>query len=79
MDNIFILNPSVTDLDLKDAIDESFLKIKAITVCLLATRDGINELDQETMYNLIWLVDDYLDEIDLLRNKLLRQQQNHYN
>ena len=79
MDNIFILNPSAIELDLKDAIDERFLKIKAVTTGILATRDNVSELEQEIVYNLIWLIDDYLDEIDLMHRQLSRQRRNHYN
>jgi len=79
MDNTFILNPLVSGLDLKDAIDERLTKIDAITNCLMATRDGFIEPSRETIYNLIWLVDDYVDEIRLLRRGPLHQQQNYFN
>ncbi len=74
MDNTFILNPSVTNLDLQDAIDERLTKIEAVTNCLMATRDSFAEPSHKTIYDLIWLVDDYLDEIRLLQKKLPHQQ-----
>jgi hypothetical protein len=79
MDSTFILNPLVSGLDLKDAIDERLTKIEAVTNCLMATRDGYIEPSRETIYNLIWLVDDYVDEIRLLRHGSTHQQQNYVN
>ena len=75
MDNTFILNPSIDDLDLQDAIDERLTKIEAVINCLMATSDSFAEPGHKTIYNLIWLVDDYIDEIHLLWQKLLQQQQ----
>ena len=75
MDNTFILNPSVSDLDLTDAIDERLTRIESITNCLMATRDGLIELKRETIYNLIWLVAECLTEIRSLQHELSHQQQ----
>ena len=63
MDNIFVLSPLVTNLNLKDAIDERLIKAQAITSCLLTQDHNCNEPDNSSLYGAIWVVDDYLSEI----------------
>ena len=70
MDNIFILNPSITILNLKDAIDERLIKARAIASCLLSQDNGHHEPSYNALHGAIWAIDDYLDEIEHLENKL---------
>ncbi|MGD9107686.1 MAG: hypothetical protein PVI75_00760 [Gammaproteobacteria bacterium] len=70
MDNIFLLNPSLSELDLQDAIDERFIKIQAIISGLLATQEGELELDRDTIYQMIWAIQDFTDEIEVFRCKI---------
>ena len=60
MDNIFLLNPSHSELDLQDAIDERFIKIQAIISGLLATQEGELELDRDIIYQMVWIIQDML-------------------
>lgn len=65
MDKIFILNPSHIDLlQLNSAIQERIIKAKAITNFILANNTCTN------LYDLVWAVDTYLDEINCLQERL---------
>lgn len=66
MDNIFLLNPSLSTLDLQDAINERFTKVRIIVNCLVAAQDGALELDRGTIYQIIWIVKGFFDEIETL-------------
>lgn len=70
MDNIFILNPSADDLDIKDAIDERLSKAQAIISCFMANNTSDMELPRNKIFDTIWAVDDYLNEIEYLNNCL---------
>lgn len=71
MDNIFILNPSVTILNIKDAIDERLTKARAIANCLLTQDCNHYESNNSILHGAIWTIDDYLSEIECLIAKLL--------
>ncbi|MGD9152303.1 MAG: hypothetical protein PVG30_01415 [Gammaproteobacteria bacterium] len=70
MDNIFVLNPSVTTLDLKDAINERFMKAKSIIACLMLQDVNYNEPNYSVIYNAIWTISDFLDEIEYFEDKI---------
>jgi len=70
MDNTFLLNPSLSKLDFKDAIDERNIKILALLNCLTVTHDAMIKIDRETIYNTIWIIRDFLDEIQLLEKQI---------
>jgi len=70
MDNVFILNPSITVLSLKDAIDERLLKAKAIAACLLSQDYANHKPSNSSILGAIWAINDYLDEIENLKDKL---------
>lgn len=70
MDNIFLLNPSLSELDLQDAIDERFIKIQTIISSLLATQEGELELDRDIIYQMVWIIQDFTDEIEVFRCKI---------
>ncbi|MGD9153684.1 MAG: hypothetical protein PVG30_08570 [Gammaproteobacteria bacterium] len=70
MDNIFLLNPSLSELDLQDATDERFIKIRAIISGLLATQEGELKLDRDIIYQMIWTIQDFTDEIEVFRCKI---------
>jgi len=67
MNNTFLLNPSISALDLKDAIDERLKRAEAIAHCLLFTRDAEIELNRDTFYNVLWSICELFDEVDFLR------------
>lgn len=69
MNNIFQLKPLISDLDIKDAIDERLIKMEAIVNCLLATRDSAVEFNTNTLYEVIWAISDFFDEINLLQKQ----------
>jgi len=70
MDNIFTLNPSITPLEVKDAIDERLIKARAIANCLLSQDNAYHEPSYSALHGAIWAIDDYLDEIEQLGNRL---------
>lgn len=73
MEKPFILNPALTSLNIKDAIDERLGKLKGILNCLMFAMEFVqddNELDNETAYHALWAVDGFLEEITCLKQKL---------
>ncbi|MGD9153112.1 MAG: hypothetical protein PVG30_05610 [Gammaproteobacteria bacterium] len=70
MDDIFILKPYATALELKDAIDERLIKAKAITGCLLSQDYDLHESNHAIFNGAVWAIEDYLDEIELMNGKL---------
>jgi len=69
MDSIFILNPSITALNLRDAIDERLIKARAIASCLLSQDYNHYEPSKGALHGAVWAIDDYLDEIEYLEGK----------
>ena len=73
MENLFVLNPKSTNLNIQDAIYSKIQKSKAILTCAMFAaefiRDGM-ELDNHTFYHVLWAIDDCLEEIDLLFEQL---------
>lgn len=61
-----------TNLKLQDIIDERIIKMKAILNCLLTAWDNYATLDQDTIYNTLWSIDDYLREIIEYKNEFER-------
>lgn len=72
MNDIFILNPEATELDIKDAIDERISKAKALGAKLLSNIQGKDTLDSEMLYSVIWTINDFLEEIDFLYQKITK-------
>ncbi len=71
MDNLFFLNPTANDLDIKDAINERFDKAKGVLNCLmLLVGEGGDEFNNYSAYHALWAIDGFLDEIDWLKQKL---------
>jgi hypothetical protein len=70
MDNIFVLNPSATVLNIRDAIDERLIKAKSIATCLLSQDSTHYESSYTLLHGAIWAIDDYLDEIEYLEGKV---------
>jgi hypothetical protein len=72
MNDIFILNPDATELDIKDAIDERITKAKAIGTKLLTNIQDKEILDPELLRSVIWTINDFLEEIDFLYQKIAK-------
>ena len=73
MENLFILNPNSSCLDLKDALYVKIQKSKAVLTCIMFAVQFIRgevELDNNTLYHALWAVDDYLEELGLLFEQL---------
>ena len=66
MDNIFIVNPSVSSADIRDAIHNRLTKTQAITASLLTNHGGSAELPSRFIYGSVWAVDEYLGELEQL-------------
>jgi len=73
MYNIFILNPSADNFDIKDAIDERSNKAQAIISCFMANSTSDMELPLNEVFKVIWAVDDYIKEVIFLNNRLNSQ------
>lgn len=71
MDNIFIIDPSLSKMDLIDAIDERIMHIKSILSCLAATEDGNFSFCEDGVYDLITIVKKIVEEIEQLQLKLI--------
>lgn len=75
MKQLFTINSDATVANLKDAIHGTLKKTKAILTCIMFStefiRDGL-ELDEHTLYHALWAADDYLDDLQLLLNRLER-------
>ena len=72
MENLFLLNPNSTGLDLKDALYTKIQKSKAVMTCIMFAAQfvrGEMELDNNTLYHALWAVDD-LEELGLLFEQL---------
>jgi len=63
-------NSITTSLAFRDMVDERLTKIQAILNCLLAAWDSPVTLDMDTIYNTLWLMQDYLQEITTLKGHL---------
>ncbi|MGD9152155.1 MAG: hypothetical protein PVG30_00645 [Gammaproteobacteria bacterium] len=70
MDNTFILNPSATILNLRDAIDERLMKAKSIATCLLSQDQTHYASSYAPLHGAIWAINDYLDEIEYFEEKI---------
>jgi hypothetical protein len=57
------MNTINSSLAFQDIIDERLTKTKAILSCLLTAWDNCSTLDRDTIYNTLWSIDDYLQEI----------------
>jgi len=69
MNKIFTFNSSCTTLNIKDAIDERFNKIKGVLNCLIFAIEFVdeeNELDNNSLYHALWAIDEYLSELIVL-------------
>lgn len=70
MEKIFVLNPNLNLLNIKDAIEERLNKMKGILNCLMFANIQDEELDCDTTYHALWAMDGFLDEINYLKRKL---------
>lgn len=79
MDSIFILNPSVTAMELIDAINIRLLKAKAITSSFLVYSTQNTDYGCESLEGIFLALDDYIEEIKQLHNSLekLRKDEKH--
>jgi hypothetical protein len=72
MQNVFIISPSVSLIDLQDEIFGRFQKIKAVLACIMFSiqlvRDDM-QIANSTLYHALWSVDDQLDELERLYNE----------
>lgn len=66
MDRTFILNKAIRAPIVHNAIYERISKAKAITSLLLAS----DSLVQATIYDLVWAIDSYLEELSSLQERL---------
>jgi|GEM_PF-6103481 len=69
MENTFLINSSLTLINIKDAMCSRLTKTRAIVSCLsLAVyEEGDVAIDMNTISQVLSVVEDYLDELDILR------------
>lgn len=73
MENIFNISPDATLLDIKDAITERIAKVKTLTsqfLEIVINNNNYETIDQESLETIISMINDFLDEIDLLYNRI---------
>ena len=63
-------DPIAAAIAFRDMVDERLTKIQAILNCLLAAWDSPVTLDLDTIYNTLWLMHDYVQEITGLKGHL---------
>ena len=73
MNKTFVLNPSLSSHDINDAIQERISKSQAITTCLLAA-DNLFDPNRNCLYGVIWTLDSYLNELEILVEKIASQE-----
>ncbi len=59
--------------DLKDQIYEKITKAKSVLTCIMFAAEFLCDdikLDNHTLYNALWAADGYLEELEVLFNRL---------
>lgn len=77
MDKFFALHPAANPQDYTDAIQDRLIKIKAILTCLVFAVEFVNdyhELDKETIYLTLTVVEGFVEEINCLYDRVARSQ-----
>lgn len=71
MEDVFIINPSADDFDIKDEIGKKLAQAEAVINCLSAGGFGEDGkkliLSDEIVAGVLWTVSDLLREIKILR------------
>jgi hypothetical protein len=73
MENFSVSNPSFSSINIKDAIFSKMQQSKAILTCVMFATEFIRDdmqLGNATLYNALWAVDHYLEELGLLFEQL---------
>lgn len=73
MEQAFILNPALSAADLKDTIEEKICKIKGILSCVIFALEFTHredKLDHTSVCQVLWTINEFLEEVDYLRQKL---------
>lgn len=63
MDNLFLINPNASLLNIQDAINERLTHLKSITYCLLIAN---SELESKASYGAISAIDYLIHELSFL-------------
>lgn len=69
MDNIFILNPTATTLDIQEAIHQRLTQLKSVVNCLLVNNQ---ELGVYGSFGIIWSIDNLVNQLDVLCEQILQ-------
>jgi hypothetical protein len=73
MQPIFIINPEASLTDIKDTINSTLNKLKAILNCIMLSKQ-INHIEESTTYHALWAADDLVDNINLLLTQIEKLQ-----
>lgn len=69
--NIYTVNPAATSQAVKNTLTERIAQTKAIVSCIMLAS---NELHGALLYDVIWAVDNNLEQIEQLQAFLERQE-----
>lgn len=75
MEQQSIHTPSPDIFTIKDQIHEKITKAKSVLTCIMFATEFVHnevEIDNHTIYHALWSVDDYLEELDILFQRLER-------
>ena len=68
MDNLFIINPKISNFDLQNGIDARLNKAKAIGQCVAVDIfEEDSSLAHNEVTNALWALDGLLEEVSLLQ------------
>ena len=73
MQDLFTLRADAAKIDLTDAIHSRFNKTKAILTSIMFSLEFIRDdmkLDNSTIYHALWAADGYLEELEVLFQRL---------
>ncbi|MBN2689126.1 MAG: hypothetical protein JXR42_00740 [Gammaproteobacteria bacterium] len=68
---VYLLNSNLRQVDYIDAIDERLSRSVAILQSILSSSDEFLALEREQLNRLLWTVNDYLQEITCIKEKLI--------
>ena len=70
MEKPYILNPTLNTTQIHNALEEHITKAKAVLSCLLLAEKEFETLSPSTLFDVIWVIDDYVDISQQLIEKL---------
>ena len=69
MDKAFLFNPTITSVQIEDAINIRLWKANALLTCLMSSAEFLENkctANVDTIHNALWAINDFLEEISTL-------------